>query len=55
MILGAHVYQPVRRPREFAPTISTQLEQVLLHALEKDPAHRPPTMDVFATALASAS
>ena len=42
---------PLPRPRQFAADLPEGVEQVLLKALAKDPAHRYPSMAEFAAAL----
>lgn len=42
-LLLMHVGEPPPRPRTINPNVPESLEKLLLHMLEKDPAHRPPT------------
>ncbi|HEX6244702.1 MAG TPA: serine/threonine-protein kinase, partial [Polyangiales bacterium] len=51
MILGAHVYAPVPPPRALVPSLPPSLEALLLRALAKDPAGRPPSMRALAEEL----
>jgi serine/threonine protein kinase len=53
LILGAHVYEPVPRPRALVPELPEALEQLLLCALAKAPEDRPPTMHALALSLAA--
>jgi serine/threonine protein kinase len=53
MILGAHVYAPVPPPRTLVPSLPAALEALLLHALAKDPAQRPDSMQALARELES--
>jgi serine/threonine-protein kinase len=46
-----HVSEPPTAPRELNPRISPELEQVVLWALNKDPAHRPANADELIIAL----
>jgi eukaryotic-like serine/threonine-protein kinase len=52
MILGAHVYAPVPRPRSLVPTVPPALESLILRALAKDPDQRQQTMPELARQLA---
>jgi serine/threonine protein kinase len=52
MILGAHVYAPVPRPRSLVPTVPPALESLILRALAKDPELRQQTMPELACQLA---
>lgn len=49
-----HVNEPVPLPSELNPEIPTQVEMVLLRALEKDPAKRYPTPGALADAFEAA-
>jgi serine/threonine-protein kinase len=49
-----HVSEPPPAPSAFDPTIAPELEAVVLWALEKDPANRPPDADAFIHALEDA-
>jgi serine/threonine protein kinase len=53
LILGAHVYQPVRLPRELVPDLPEALDKLLQRALAKDPALRQQTMHALSLELAS--
>jgi serine/threonine protein kinase len=44
LIIGAHVYENVRPPRELVPSLPEALDQLLRRALAKDPAQRQQTM-----------
>src|ERR1700712_2221538 len=44
LIIGAHVYENVRAPRELVPSLPEALDQLLRRALAKDPAQRQQTM-----------
>jgi serine/threonine-protein kinase len=46
-----HVSQPPQPPRELVPSIPPELEQIVLWALNKDPADRPADADAFIAAL----
>jgi eukaryotic-like serine/threonine-protein kinase len=46
-----HVSEAPPRPREINPRVTPELEQVVLWALNKDPAHRPANADQFIIAL----
>jgi serine/threonine-protein kinase len=46
-----HTYEPPRSPREFVSTIPPELENVVLHALEKNAGHRPQDGGTFRTDL----
>jgi len=46
-----HLNAPLPRPRKFVPTLPTQIEEVLIKALAKDPNHRFQKMDEFAEVL----
>jgi serine/threonine protein kinase len=43
-VLHMHAYQQPRPPRELAPDLPLALERLILRALEKDPARRPPSI-----------
>ena len=49
-----HAAEPVPSPRSHVPTISTQVEQVVMKALAKAPPDRHPTIQAFADALEAA-
>jgi serine/threonine protein kinase len=53
-ILSKHLTEAPVPPRERRPdlSISPALSQLIMEALDKDPARRPPTMDAFADRLA---
>jgi serine/threonine protein kinase len=51
MIIGSHMYEPVRRPRDINPQVPELLEALILRALEKDPAARPQSMQELAQVL----
>ncbi|HTO53669.1 MAG TPA: serine/threonine-protein kinase [Myxococcota bacterium] len=51
----AQVEKPPRPPRELAPSLSPELEKVILRALEKDPAHRFPSVQALREALQAAA
>jgi serine/threonine-protein kinase len=51
MILGAHVYAPVPRPRTLVPTVPEALESLLLRALAKSPEQRQPSMAALSSEL----
>lgn len=53
-ILHDHIYTPPPLPSELNPEIPVQVEQVLLRALEKDPAARYPTPNALMDALTNA-
>ena len=42
-----HAADPPRGPREIVAAIPVSIEQVVLHALEKDPSNRPPNANAF--------
>jgi serine/threonine protein kinase/Flp pilus assembly protein TadD len=50
-----HAFEPVPSLREQLPTLLPAVEQVIMHALAKDPKERFATVQEFATALADAS
>jgi tRNA A-37 threonylcarbamoyl transferase component Bud32 len=50
-VLLKHMYDPLPRPRDFAPTLPESVEGVIFKALAKDPAHRFADMAQFAAAL----
>jgi serine/threonine protein kinase len=50
-VMLKHINDPLPRPRQFAPAIPTQVEEVLFKALAKDPEHRFQSMADFAQAL----
>lgn len=54
-LLVKHVSTPPPRPRSFLPAISPAVEEVVLSALAKDPAHRPQTARGFVRALRAAA
>jgi tRNA A-37 threonylcarbamoyl transferase component Bud32 len=43
-VLLMHISEPIPRPRDMAPEVPELLEQIILTALEKDPANRYPQM-----------
>lgn len=49
-----HIYEPPPLPSELNPEIPTQVEMVLLSALDKDPAKRPATPNALAAAFKEA-
>lgn len=49
-----HVSEPPPRPSAFDPSVPPELEAIVLWALEKDPARRPPDADAFIQALEEA-
>jgi serine/threonine-protein kinase len=49
-VMAQHIYAPVPAPSSIAP-VTPQLEQLLLRALAKDPAHRFQSADEMITAL----
>jgi hypothetical protein len=51
-VVRDHLVTPPPRPRSLAPTLSPQLEAVILRALEKDPVQRFESAERFAAALA---
>jgi eukaryotic-like serine/threonine-protein kinase len=51
----AQVEKPPRPPRELCPALSPELEQVVLRALEKDPADRFPSVHALREALQAAA
>jgi serine/threonine protein kinase len=51
LILGAHVYEPVRPVRELVPSLPEALDQLLQRALAKNPALRQPTMHALSLEL----
>ncbi len=51
-ILGAHLHEPVRPPRQIDATIPAALDAMVCRALAKDPAQRFQTMVELAAALA---
>ena len=53
-ILRGHIELPPVPPRQMAPDLPPMLEQVILRALEKDPAHRWQTAHGLAMALSAA-
>ncbi|MFN8563510.1 MAG: substrate-binding domain-containing protein [Anaerolineae bacterium] len=50
-LLYKHVQEPPPPPRLFNPSVSADVEQVILHALEKEPAQRFQTIDEMMRAL----
>src|SRR5437764_11226333 len=50
-LLFQHVYTPPRPIREINPSISPALEQIILQALAKAPAHRYQSAEAMAQAL----
>jgi len=50
-LMRAHIESPPQPPRELAPEIPVEIEQVLLRALEKDPEARFPSTSEFRAAL----
>ncbi|HLI05479.1 MAG TPA: serine/threonine-protein kinase [Ktedonobacteraceae bacterium] len=54
-IASQHVLNPPPPPREKLPTVAPAVEQVILKALEKDPAQRFESVHAFAIALERAS
>ncbi|MBT9560408.1 MAG: serine/threonine protein kinase [Myxococcales bacterium] len=55
VLLNAHVHEEPRPLDDGTGRISTALERVILHALEKDPADRPPTARAFRAELQAAA
>lgn len=55
VVLVKHMTEPPRPPREHNPDLPREVENVILTALEKDPARRYQTTDEFITALVSAA
>ena len=55
MTLFLHRTEPLPDPRLFAPTLSDKTVEVLRTALAKNPDHRYPNMNAFATALQEAA
>jgi serine/threonine protein kinase len=53
LILGAHVYAPVRSPRELVPNLPEALDQLLRRALAKDPAQRQQSMHALSLELSA--
>lgn len=47
-----HVSEPPPAPSAFHPSVPAELDAIVLWALEKDPARRPPDPDAFLAALA---
>jgi serine/threonine protein kinase len=54
-VAGEHIYAAVPSLRDKAPTVSSEVEQVVLTALAKDPKQRFESVRAFATALEQAS
>jgi serine/threonine protein kinase len=52
-LMQAQIETPAPSPQQFAPEIPKELEQVVLRALEKDPANRFPSTAAFGEALQS--
>lgn len=52
-VIMAHAYEPVIRPREIVPALSSDLERVVLRCLEKDPANRFRDAEQLGEALSS--
>jgi serine/threonine-protein kinase len=50
-VVRAHLLQPPPSPRKLEPGLSPQLEEIVLKALQKDPAKRFQTAEAFAAAL----
>jgi serine/threonine-protein kinase len=50
-LMRAHIEKPPQLPRELAPEIPAEIEQVMLRALEKDPRARFPSAREFRAAL----
>jgi len=46
-VMMAHVQQAPQPPRELRPDLPPELEQLILDALAKDPAHRPASCELF--------
>ena len=46
-VMHARVVGDPRRPRDLAPDLSPQLEEIILHAMERDPARRYSRMSEF--------
>lgn len=55
VVLVKHMTEPPRPPREHNPALPVEVENVILTALEKDPARRYQTTDEFVAALVSAA
>jgi eukaryotic-like serine/threonine-protein kinase len=53
-IMRAHLVQPPPQITGRFPEVSAEIESVVLHALEKDPANRPATVDSFIAELREA-
>jgi serine/threonine-protein kinase len=53
MIVGAHVYEPVRSLRTRVPTLPASFDQLVLRALAKRPEQRPQSMHALASELAA--
>src|SRR5262249_35256267 len=52
-VVRDHLSKPPPAPRTFTPTLSTQLEAVILKALAKEPSARFQTAEAFQAALAA--
>jgi serine/threonine-protein kinase len=50
-MIGKHIYEAPRAPRTIVPSISTELDALILATLAKDPADRLRSMNAFARAL----
>lgn len=53
-VILKHIREPLPSPREIQPDLPVELEQVIVRALEKDPAQRYQTATEFITALRQA-